>query len=252
MTALMGLGAAVVLMVVGVRSGRPRRGGTVLHARKLSFLRRYHDRSLVATVVLGAIALGTVPLFDGSPAPLNAALLALACALLWRFGLAAAAQWAVALLCLFATAIALVTLPLTLDAFGPGGRLLAIGTFVILVAAYGLGAVLGGLLVGFSAQSVLTTFAVVDVVAFLVSPFGLALAELEPVRLIVHVAIAVTACFALGLLSIDFIAVLAAVAVTVAGFVGGTEASASRMAAVAMAAVVAVLAGPGVSDRADR
>jgi hypothetical protein len=85
-----------------------------------------------------------------------------------------------------------------------------------------------------------------------VSPFGLALAELEPVRLIVHVAIAVTACFLLGLLSIDFIAVLAAVAVTVAGFVGGTEASASRMAAVAMAAVVAVLAGPGVSDRADR
>ena len=45
---------------------------------------------------------------------------------------------------------------------------------------------------------------------------------------------------------------LAIVAVTVAGFVGGTEANASRMAAVAMAAVVAVLAGPAVSDRADR
>ena len=252
MTALMGLGAAAVLMVVVVRSGRPRRGATVLHARKLIFLRRYQDRSLLATVVMGAIALGTFPLVDRSPAPMNAALLGLVCALLWRAGLAAPAQWAVALLCLFATVVAAITLPGTLGALGPLGRLLAMGTLATLFTAYGLGAMLGGPRVGFSAQSVITTSAVVDVVAFLVSPFGLALAELGPVRLVVHVAIAVVACFVLGLLSVDFIAALAAIAVTLAGFAGGTEANASKMAAVAMAAVAALLVRWMLGEPANR
>jgi hypothetical protein len=105
--------AAVIGICLSIISGsRPRRGEITLHARHFTFLRRYADRSLWPSLIVGAIAASTLTAagaIDAGEIGVGV-VLGLACAVLWRLGLRRLTEWALALISLAAAIVDIIGL----------------------------------------------------------------------------------------------------------------------------------------------
>ncbi|WP_432874600.1 hypothetical protein ACQPYH_22470 [Kribbella sp. CA-245084] len=201
------------IMAWVIRGSRPLRGGQELHARTWSFLRRYEDRSLWPSLILGALALGT--LFDdgrlGNSVFVAGVVLGLFCGWLWRPDTVGLVDSGLAFICAMAT---LSTIAEFAD--GPPGtigyRYLMLG---LLSACYLFGALRGGHSRLISARRFQVYFAIVDIVAFMASPGGADLRDVELWRQFTYLGVTCVACFLLGLFDVDIVVVLMAAAVTV-------------------------------------
>jgi hypothetical protein len=106
------LAAVVGICLLIISGSRPRRGETTLHARHFAFLRRYADRSMWPSLIIGAIAAGTLTAAGAIDAgEIGVGLiLGLTCAVLWRLGLRVVTEWSLALISLAAAIVDVIAL----------------------------------------------------------------------------------------------------------------------------------------------
>ena len=210
------LAAVIGICLLIISGSRPRRGETTLHARHFSFLRRYADRSLWPSLIVGAIAAGTLTAAGAIDAGgIGVGLvLGLTCAVLWRLRLRLVTEWGLALISLAAAIVDVIginTMPVSAATERWYGYLL----LSLLTSCYIFGLFRSGIVSALSPRRILIYFAAADVVVFMVSPAGAQIPSLPLPRQLVYVAVTCAVAFLLGALSVDIITVLAAASVTV-------------------------------------
>ncbi|HEY3511040.1 hypothetical protein [Kribbella sp. NPDC051137] len=231
----------VAVMALIMKDAAPWRGGTRLHARRWSFLRRYDDDTkLWPSLVLGAIAVGAlleVDQLQGSAAGCGA-FLGLLCGLLWRFGLDKPGGIILAGICLAGSSADIAELGET----HPANRLYPYVLLGLLTACYLGGAVFGGVRNLLSARRAQAYFAIVDVVVFMVSPGGADLYSLGLWRHLGYLAVTCLTCAALGFVDVGIVVVLMAAAAAVTNFVLSSGSSLDTPLAIIAALVAARVA----------
>jgi hypothetical protein len=241
------LAAMVAIMTLMLRGARPRRQGTVLHARTLTFLRRYEDTSLWPSLITGSLAFGTL-LEAGSNggAALGTGLsLGLFCVVFWTF-LGPLVNVVLAVISVVAAFVDIWNLHYA-DGDWPS-VVFSYFLLAVLTYCYFGGAVIAGHTGWISSRRALVYFCVVDIVLFMAGPGGAQIYTLEPKERWFYLAVSCAACVAFGALDLDFVVVLAAAAMTVTGALI-TSAGFGAKAEVLVAAVAVALVVRGFAKR---
>jgi hypothetical protein len=247
------LAAVIGICLLIISGSRPRRGEKTLHARHFTFLRRYADRSLWPSLIVGAIAAGTLTAAGAIDAgEIGVGLiLGLTCAVLWRLGLRVVTEWSLALISLAAAivdVIALSAMPTSAATERWYGYLL----LGLLTSCYIYGLFRSGIVSALSPRRILIYFAAVDVLVFMVSPAGAQIFSLPLLRQVLYIAVTCAVAFLLGALSVDIITVLAAASITVAAVILGPAYLSGRLVVVGVTVLTALLISSAGSRRRER
>lgn len=246
LTLVVVVGALGLILRAAVPTRRSGAGRIGTHARSLGWLTRYRDSSMWSVLIVGAASLAAVAQSShGVPPTGTGAGYGAFVALMTVVGFETARDLVVGALSAVATVMQFVML--VADEPGPVARGYRVVVALLVTAAFFVGRSVGAFLPGtrkLSIRSVLVFFAVIDALAFLASPLGVSVLQLDLGKIPLYIAAATIGAFLLGVLAYDVIVALAAAGVTITALMyagAGLDAQLSFIVSATVAAAIVLL-----------